>query len=110
MRMLKASVSGKFADFTELPFDLDEQECRTAGSKVPETLAGAAFLVPVRPLALCLAVTDNSSLGATIQTVHYRFEWNGSQISQLYAFTESGEEWDPAILSGDDQVIAARRA
>jgi hypothetical protein len=107
MRMLKTPVSGRFADLTELPLDLDEQECRTAGSKVPETLAGAAFLSPERPQALCLAVTDNSSLGATIQTVHYRFEWNGSRISKLYAFTESGEEWDPAILSGDDQVIAA---
>lgn len=107
MRMLKTPVSGRFADLTDLPHDLGEKECRAAGSMVPNGLAGAAFMAPERPNALCLAVTDNTGLGSTIQTVHYRFEWNGARISKLYAFTESGEEWDPSILCGHDQVIAA---
>ena len=107
MRMLKTPVKGRFADFTDLPLDMDETKRRAAGSKVSNEFAGVAFFAPERPNTICLAVTDNSALGATIQSVHYRFEWNGMRISKLYAFTESGEEWDPADLSGTKQVIAA---
>lgn len=107
MRMLKTPIDGHFADLTDLPKDLDEAGRRAAGARVSPDLAGAAFLAPERDGALCLAVTDNSVLGATIQTVHYRFEWNGVRVAKLYAFTESGEEWDPTELCGRAQVIAA---
>ncbi len=107
MRMLKTPVKGRFADFTNLSLDMDETQRRAAGRKVSDEFAGVAFFAPERPTTLCLAVIDSSALGATIQTVHYRFEWNGMRISKLYAFTESGEEWDPANLAGTEQLIAA---
>jgi RES domain len=107
MRMLKTPVAGTFADLTGLPIGISDADCRAEGEKVPSALAGAAFHAPERPKALCLAVTDNGCLGATIQTAHYRFEWDGQRIAKLYAFTEAGEEWEPSILCGGDQVIAA---
>lgn len=107
MRMLKTPIDGRFVDLTHLPTDLDENARRAAGAEIPEEFAGAAFLAPERVGGLCFAVTDSSVLGSTIQTVHYRFEWNGDRIARLYAFTEAGDEYDPAYLAGLEQVIAA---
>lgn len=107
MRMLKTPVNGRFADLTQIPLELDEVARRAATADIPDSCAGVAFLPPERPHALCLAVLDPAVLGTSIQTVHYRFEWNGKRISKVYEFTEAGWEWDPAELSGIDQVIAA---
>lgn len=107
MRMLKTPVSGTFADLTGLPIGISDDDCREEGERIPSGLAGVAFLAPERPLGLCLSVTDNGCLGTSMQTAHYRFEWDGRRISRIYAFTEKGEEWDPSILFGEDQIIAA---
>lgn len=107
MRMLKTPVKGNFADFRDAEIELDEESRRALGDVVSDELAGAAFLAPERAEALCLAVTKPSALGTSIQTVHYRFEWDGQRIAKIYEFTEKGSEWDPDELAAVERVIAA---
>ncbi|MDZ4307111.1 RES family NAD+ phosphorylase [Allopontixanthobacter sp.] len=107
MRMLKTPVEGSFADLRHLPDSTELTVRREAANPLPEDAAGVLFRAHERPFADCLAVTDKNALGRSVQTVHYRFEWDGERIVSIYAFNDRKPEIDPDDLFGQEQVLAA---
>lgn len=106
MRLLKTPVSGRFIDFRKYPIDLSCEERWRLGGSVPEGADGVIYHPPERPSAICIAVLRGDVLGRTIQTVHYRYVWNGTRISLLYAFDDAGNEIRPEVLCGADDAFA----
>ena len=107
MRMLKTPIAGEFVDWTDLPLDLSREERWKLGATLPAEIAGVVYRPPERPSALCYAVLRNDALGRTLQTVHYRFVWNGSRISLVYAFDDEGRELRPDRFALPENVLAA---
>lgn len=107
MRMLRTPVDGLFLDFRHVPLDLDRRERWKLGEEVPADVDGVLFHPPERPSATCVAVLRGDALGRTIQTVHYRFVWNGARISMLYAFDDEGTKIFPEALGEADDALAA---
>lgn len=107
MRMLKTPVSGLFIDFRKYSIDLSCEERWRLGASVPAGADGVIFHPPERPSAVCVAVLRGDVLGRTIQTVHYRYVWNGTRISLLYGFDDAGREILSEILGSADDAFAA---
>lgn len=107
MRMLKTPVRGRFLDFRGHPLDLARKDRWRLGAAVPQEIDGIVFHPPERPSAVCVAVLRGDALGHTIQTVHYRFVWNGARISKLYAFDDVGRQLLPEELSSAGDALAA---
>lgn len=107
MRMLKTPVQGQFLDLRSLAVGIDKLQRHDAANSLPEGASGVLFRADERPFADCISVTDKNALARSVQTVHYRFEWNGEHISSIYAFNDRKPEIDPADLFGEAQVLAA---
>lgn len=107
MRMFKTPVKGRFLDFRNHPLDLSREERWELGRQVDAEADGVVYHPPERPSATCYAVLRGDILGRTLQTVHYRFVWNGTRISKLYAFDEEGRELLPEALAGPGDALAA---
>lgn len=107
MRMLKTPVRGRFWDLRPMGADLDREQRLALGARVPEGVDGILFHPPERPSATSIVVLDGTRLGRSLQTIHYRFVWNGQRISRLYAFDDDGLEIEPQSLAGIDDVLAA---
>lgn len=107
MRMLKTPVNGRFLDLRDVPLDLDRADRWRLGDEVGEDVDGVLYRPPERPSATCIAVLRGDVLGHSVQTVHYRYLWNGSRISTLYAFDERGTEITPEALSCASDALAA---
>ncbi|MEA2908976.1 MAG: hypothetical protein QOJ15_1057 [Bradyrhizobium sp.] len=107
LRMLKTPVHGQFADLRQFPAELLLKSRRELGSKVPEHLDGVLYRPPERPTATCIAVLKASALGRSLQAMHYRYVWDGSRISLLYAFDDQGKELKPEALAGEANILAA---
>ena len=107
MRMLKTPVEGTFYDLRSLAIGIDKSKRHEAADPLPHNASGVLFRADERPFADCIAVTDKNALARSVQTVHYRFEWNGERISSIYAFNNRKPEIDPADLFGEAQVLAA---
>lgn len=107
MRMLRRPVTGQFIDFRDYPIGLSRDERWKLGSSLDSGVDGVIFHPPERPSATCVAVLRGDALGTVIQTVHYRFVWNGERISTIYSFDEEGKELLPEELRGPDDTLAA---
>ncbi|MGC1863984.1 MAG: RES family NAD+ phosphorylase [Methylocystis sp.] len=107
MRMLKTTVEGRFLDLRNIPVDIDADQRRKLGAGVPTDIDGVVYHPPERPSATCVAVLKGTALGRSLQTVHYRYFWNGTRISLLYAFDEEGREVLPEHLAGESNILAA---
>ncbi|WP_421736550.1 RES family NAD+ phosphorylase [Caulobacter sp.] len=107
MRMLKTPVAGRFFDLRTLDPATPTSALWAYGAQVPLDADGVLYHPPERPSATCLAVLKASALGRSLQTVHYRFVWNGRQVSSLYAFDQEGRVLPPERLSSDEDVLAA---
>jgi hypothetical protein len=107
MRMLKTPVQGTFVDFRGCALDLDRGERWKLGATVPSGADGVLYHPPERPTATCIAVLRSDVLGRSVQTVHYRFVWNGNRISMLYAFDEEGRKLEPEALGRPEDALAA---
>jgi hypothetical protein len=107
MRMLKTPVEGDFFDLRRLAVGIDALQRHGAADPLPEGASGVLFHADERPFADCISVIDKNVLARSVQTVHYRFEWNGERISSIYAFNDSKPEIDPADLFGEAQILAA---
>lgn len=105
MRMLKTPTSGRFMDLRHLSLDLSRQDRWKLGADLPASVQGILFRPPERPSATCLAVLDNSALGRSVQTEHYRYVWGGAEITKLYAFDNEGLELFPDALAGTHDVF-----
>lgn len=107
MRMLKTPVKGDFGDLRGLLPEMDLAARREATKALPSNSAGVLFRADERPFADCISVTDKNALERSIQTVHYRFEWDGERIASIYAFNDEEPEIDPSSLFGKAQILAA---
>ena len=107
MRMLKTPVKGRFLDFRGYSLDLSRDERWKRGAKVDADADGVIYHPPERPSATCYAVLRGDVLGRTLQTVHYRFVWNGTRIAKLYAFDDEGRELLPEALAEHRDALAA---
>jgi RES domain len=107
MRVLKTPVNGRFVDLREQGelltanerWDLGEQIIRAGHD-------GVLFRGPERPSASCVGIVKETTLGRSQQTRHFRFLWDGTKISTLYAFDDA-TEIDTEMLCGVEKVIAA---
>ena len=107
MRMFKTPISGRFWDLRHYPAALEQKQRRELGAAMPCEADGILYHPPERPTATCLAIIRGEVLGRTLQTVHYRYLWNGTRISLLYAFDKDGTKIEPASLSGESDILAA---
>jgi hypothetical protein len=107
MRMLKTPVAGSFLDLRHLSPELTRDERWRIGAAVPEGADGVIYHPPERPSATCIAVLRGDVLGHSVQTVHYRYVWNGLRISMVYAFDDEGRKLLPDALSSPDDALAA---
>lgn len=107
MRMLKTPVDGRFIDLRQVSAELPQEQRWSLGDSVPVDVDGILFRPVERPTATAIAVLKGQVLGRSIQTTHYRFEWNGLRIDRLYAFDEQGTVLRPESLAGKEEVLAA---
>lgn len=107
MRMLKTPLNGNFKDLRSIEPSLPEKDRWKIGERVSEDADGILFRPAERPTATCLAILKSSVLGRSVQTVHYRYVWNGKRITVLYAFDNDGTKLAPEALSGATDVLAA---
>ena len=92
---------------TALSAELPREQRWSLGDAVPPDVDGVLFRPAERPTATAIAVLKGQVLGRSIQTTHYRFEWNGVRIDRLYAFDEAGTVLRPESLAGKEEVLAA---
>lgn len=107
MRMLKTPVDGRFLDLRDIDPATDKDARWALGAGLAEEVDGILYRPPERPSATCVAVRSASALQRSIQTVHYRYLWNGSKVTKLYAFDDIGTELSPLALGGAEDVLAA---
>lgn len=84
MRLISRNVSGGFADLTSAPLDMDPDSLRRIGAQIYSSEARGILF---RRHDLCgtraIAVFDGGALGRAVQSDHFRFEWDGYQITQI---------------------------
>lgn len=114
MRMLKTPVAGNFVDLRHVDPTLIADQSVAArdarwaiGGTVSRDADGVLYRAPERPSATLIAVLKAGVLGRSLQTVHYRYVWNGTRITKLYAFDDDGTELLPEMLAGAIEVLAA---
>jgi hypothetical protein len=107
MRMFKTPVTGNFVDLRSLDALAVQSRGRQLADNMPENIDGILFHPIERPTATAISVMNGLVLGRTLQTVHYRYVWNGERISQVYAFDEAGSKIEPANLQGEEDCLAA---
>lgn len=107
MRMFKTPVEGRFIDLRGLEANEVQSRARELGKLVGDNVDGVIFRPFERQTATAISVLNGGALKPTLQTVHYRYQWNGERISLLYAFDSEGTRIEPASLSGEDDCLAA---
>lgn len=110
MRMLRHPVRGKFWDLRDsiAPLsELDRSDRWSIGKAIPEGVDGILYRSAERPVGTCITILTGNVLGRSVQTVHFRYQWDGSRIARVYVFNDEGTEISPAALIGSDDVLAA---
>lgn len=107
MRMLKTPVSGRFWDLRAKGVQSSRAKCMELGASLPKDADGILFRPAERPSGTALVVVNGGALGKAVQTVHYRYIWNGRKISQVYSFDEKGRKIEADRLRGDLDVLVA---
>ena len=107
MRMFKTPINGVFADLRDTSLNLSHKDRMALGKEIPDDIAGVIYHPEERPSATCIAVLRSDALGRTVQTVHYRYHWNGERISSLYAFDAERNELKPEDLRLSENAFVA---
>lgn len=107
MRLLRTPVHGSFWDLRPLGVITCRDLQLEIGSKVLQGMDGILFCTGERPSGVSLSVLNGACLGRSLQATHYRFVWDGTKISVLYAFDDKGTEIDAQRLGGADYILAA---
>ncbi|MBU4163750.1 MAG: hypothetical protein KKF36_06500 [Alphaproteobacteria bacterium] len=105
--MLKTPVAGEFIDLRRVAQSTGKEERWAIGDRIPDTVSGVIFAPPERPSAMCLAILRGDVLGRSLQTSHYRYSWNGSEIASIYAFDNAGHEINPKELGIEAEAVVA---
>jgi hypothetical protein len=110
MRMLRHPVDGMFWDLREMeePLSgLDLASRRALGAQMPPDAQGILYRCAERPAGTCIAVTTGDVLERSIQTIHFRYVWDGKRVVLLYVFNEEGKKIQPETLAREEDVLAA---
>lgn len=107
MRLLKTPVSGSFWDLRPLGVISSRDLQLEIGARAAEEIDGILFCASERPSGVALSILNGACLGRSVQATHYRFVWDGTKISKLYAFDDKGTEIDAQRLKGGDDILAA---
>jgi hypothetical protein len=107
MRMLKTPVTGRFWDLRSQGVIPTLSECRRLGGLMPSDADGILFRPAERPSGTAVVVVNGGALEKPVQTVHYRYVWNGRKISQIYAFDKEGRKIEADTLGGETDVLVA---
>lgn len=87
MRQLITPVAGSFADLRAEVFEPDRDKRWAFGEGLRNGgVAGVIFQWPEHA-GDALAVFDPEVLSASVQGAHYRFVWDGQQVSSIYDFS-----------------------
>ena len=54
-----------------------------------------------------IAILTGDVLERSVQTVHFRYVWDGRRITLLYVFNEKGTRIEPEALAGEKDVLEA---
>lgn len=110
MRMLRTPVKGKFWDLRSMAAPvagLPEADRRAIGAKMPEGAQGILYRPVERGAGTAIAILTGDVLERSVQTVHFRYVWDGRRITLLYVFNEEGTKIAPEALAGDEDVLEA---
>lgn len=107
MRALVRRVVGRFADARRWPDAVNADRRRGLGKQVADAgLDGLLFSPVERPSATGIVILHPEALEKSDQGEHFKFLWDGSQISVLYAF-RTGTQYEPRKLALPESVLAA---
>jgi hypothetical protein len=110
MRMLRHPVSGMFWDLRDSATPvggLDQATRRTIGAKLPEGAQGILYRSPERLAGTCIAILTGDVLDRSVQTIHFRYVWDGHRVALIYVFNQEGTRIAPEALAGAEDVLAA---
>lgn len=107
MRALGRRVVGRFADIRGDGEARDAPHRFELGNRIVEAgLDGILFNPIERPTGTGIVILHPEKLGKADQGEHFKFVWDGSKISELYAFA-TGTAYEPGKLSLSDPILAA---
>jgi hypothetical protein len=107
MRQIVRPVRGNFLDARDWPGIGDRADRLSLGKEVVNAgLDGLLFNPLERASGTCAIVMKPECLGRPDQAEHFKYVWNGSRITVLYAFG-SGRGFDPIELEQDTCILAA---
>ena len=92
---------------------LDNQALRVTKTYYPDGLIMPAHSHDFTSISIVLQgrlsekVGDKTVVGSSIQTDHYRFEWDGQKVSSIYAFNNERDEIDVEKLFLAESLSAA---
>lgn len=107
MRMFKTPIEGNLVDLRRMDASEIQSRGRDLGKLIGNDIDGVLFRPVERPSAIAISILNGEVLKTTLQTVHYRYQWNGERISLLYAFDAEGTKIEPDILRGKADCLAA---
>lgn len=107
MRMFKTPISGTFLDLRGIEAGEVVARGRELGRMLRDQADGILFRPAERPTGTAISVVNGTALHKTLQTVHYRFQWNGKRIPLLYAFDAEGAKIEADGLPGEADCLAA---
>ena len=102
---IRTPVTGSFWDLRALGVIARRELQLEVGAKAPQGIDGILFRTSERPSGVALSVLNGACLGRSLQATHYRFVWDGTKISVLYAFDDKGTEIDAQRLGGADDML-----
>ena len=87
MRVLQHDFAGEFVDRSSDPVDMPVADRRKIGEALRKAGAhGVYYRCPELPHCFAISIFDREGLGQARQAEHYRFLWDGSQISAIYDY------------------------
>ena len=116
MRMVSRPVEGDFLDARGIQSNMSFENRRAFGRSILErrskdSFDGVLFNGPERPTGSKLAILKGDVLGQAVQCEHFRYNWDGTKITNLYCFDSKGSDEDNSIdpddLRGERLVLAA---
>jgi hypothetical protein len=107
MRMLKTPSRGSSSTCAPCRPNFRESNAGHWATRFQPTSTASFFGQPSAPRQRRLPSSRARCSAESIQTTHYRFEWNGVRIDRLYAFDEEGTVLHAEIFAGKEEVLAA---
>ena len=107
MRVISRRISGNFLDARGFETSIDQNTRWALGQEILERdVDGIVFQSPERPIGNRYAILNGECLERAIQGDHYRYVWDGKQVTELYSFAQ-GDVINPEDLQREDRILPA---